>query len=88
MKQFVLRENVLSDDVLSISDKGRIFKGGYIAIAQVNTFLCEWSDKCTIKRFRTIPTLNKFLKKNYPDAEIDFTDTCLDGGTFLHSFKI
>lgn len=82
MLQFILKENVLTDDVLSIPDKGRIFKGGYIALAQVYTFQNEWSDKCKTKRFRTIPTLTKFLKKNYPDVEIDFTGTCLEGGTF------
>jgi len=82
MKQFILRENPLRDNVLSIPDKGRIFKGGYIATVTEYTFANAWSDNKSVRRFRSIPTLNKFLFRNYPDAEINLTGTCLEGGTF------
>jgi hypothetical protein len=78
MLQFILKENVLSDDVLSIPDKGRIFKGGYIAIVQVYTFQNEWSDKCTTHRFRKVAPMLKFLKSKYPANDLDFSGTCIE----------
>ena len=44
-KEFFLRENVLTDNILMIPDKGRIFKGGYIAIIKEYQFQNSWSDK-------------------------------------------
>ena len=67
MKQFILKENVVSDDVLSISDKNKVFKGGYKAIVEYNTFLNSWQDKKHIKYFRSENSLIKFLKKRKYD---------------------
>ena len=33
-KEIFLRENVLTDNILFIPNKGKIFKGGYIAIQE------------------------------------------------------
>ena len=75
--EFVLRENVLTDNILVVPNKGKIFKGGFIAIIKENQFQTAWSDKETIKRFRSEYRLNWYLKKEYPDVEIDFEGTCL-----------
>ena len=42
MQQFLLKENVLTDNVLTVPSKGKIFKGNYIAIVKENTFLNAW----------------------------------------------
>jgi hypothetical protein len=79
MKEFILKENVLSDDTLLIANKNKIFKGGFIAIIKINTFLNAWSDKQEIKRFRSKEKLFSFLYKNYKGFDdFDFTDTCLN----------
>ena len=78
MREFILRENVLTDNVLAIPDKGKIFKGGYIAIIKEYGFATSWSDKETIKRFRSVDRLTKYLDKQYPEADIDFEGTCLE----------
>jgi hypothetical protein len=77
MKEFILKENTLTDDVLMLPSVGKVFKGGYIAIIRENKFLNQWQDKETIKRFKSLDRLNNYLNKNYPDAEIDFIETCL-----------
>jgi hypothetical protein len=77
-KEFILRENVLTDNILAIANKGKIFKGGYIAIIKENQYQNSWSDKETIKRFRSIDILNSYLDKHYSQAEIDFEGTCLE----------
>ena len=77
-KEFILRENVLTDNVLVIPNKGKIFKGGYIAIIKENQFLNAWQDKETIKRFRSVDRLSEYLDKQYPEAEVDFEGTCLE----------
>ena len=51
MQQFILKENVLTDNVLTVPSKGKIFKGNYIAIIKENTFLNAWQDKETVKKF-------------------------------------
>lgn len=80
--QFLLRENVVSDNILEIPLKGYIFKGGYIARIRENTFANAWQDKETIKNFRSQDRLYKYLDKHYKDCEwlgdFDFTDTCLN----------
>ena len=78
MREFFLRENVLTDNILLIPNKGKIFKGGYIGIIKEYEYQNSWSDKETIKRFRNINTLNTYLDKQYPQAEIDFEGTCLE----------
>ena len=80
MNSYLLRENVLTDNVLLVSDKGKVFKGGYIAIVKENTFQNAWQDKESIKRFRNKTSLYKYLDKNYKEVveEFDFYDTCLE----------
>ena len=77
-KEFILRENVLTDNILTIPDKGKVFKNGYIAIIKENEYQNAWSDKEIIKRFRNIDRLNKYLDKHYPQVEIDFQGTCIE----------
>jgi hypothetical protein len=69
-QEFILRENVLTDNVLLLADEGKVFKGGYIAIIKEYTFQNSWSDKLGVKRFRNEERLNNYLNKNYPDFEI------------------
>lgn len=78
MREFILRENVLTDNVLAIADKGKIFKGRYIAIIKEYVFLNSWQDREIVKRFRSVDTLNKYLNKHYPQADIDFEGTTLE----------
>jgi|LakMenEpi03Aug12_release.lakeMendotaPanAssembly.Ray.scaffolds.fasta_scaffold713828_3 hypothetical protein len=78
VNEFCLRENVLTDNTLLIPNKGKIFKGGYVAIIKEYEFQDSWSDKETIKRFRNLNTLNMYLDKQYPETEIDFFGTCLE----------
>lgn len=76
--EFILQENVLTDNLLIIPNKHKVFKGGYIAIIKEYTFQSAWSDKEAIKRFRSKQALNKYLDKHYPQIDLDFTGTCLD----------
>ena len=78
-KEFILKENVLTDNVLIIAEKGKIFKGGYIAIIKENQFQNAWQDKETITRFRSKDRLNAYLDKNYSEVDyIDFEGTCIE----------
>ena len=74
MKTYILQENCLSDNLLLIADKGKIFKGGYIAIIKEYTYQNEWSDKENIKKFRSFDRLTKYIDKNYKEfsQEIEF----------------
>lgn len=78
MRQFILSERVLTDNTLSVPEKGEIFKGGYVAIIQEYTFQNPWSDKETIKRFRKREALIKYLEKHYPESDICLEDTCIE----------
>lgn len=78
MSEFILQENVLTDNVLSIPDKGKVFKGGYIAIIKEYAFQNAWSDREEITKFRSESRLVAYLGKKYPDADIDFCGTCLE----------
>jgi hypothetical protein len=78
MREFILRENVLTDNVLAIPDKGKIFKGRYIAIIKEYEFLNSWQDKEIIKKFRSVDRLNSYLNKQYPKVDIDFEGTTLE----------
>ena len=69
--EFILRERPLNDDVLKIAPKGKIFKGGYIAILKVYTFKNAWQDNLIIKRFRSLTRLQNYLNKNYTQEEIE-----------------
>ena len=74
MKTYILQENCLSDNLLLIADKGKIFKGGYIAIIKEYTYQNEWSDKENMKKFRSLDSLTKYIDKKYKDfsQEIEF----------------
>lgn len=63
----LLKENVLTDDLLHFADNGKVFKGGYFAFIEYYTFLNAWNDKKHIKRFRTEKSLAKYLKDNYKE---------------------
>ena len=77
-KEFFLRENVLTDNILMIPDTGKIFKGGYVGIFKENIFKNAWTDEEIIKKFRSKERLVAYLIKEYPQAEIDFEGTCLE----------
>lgn len=64
---FVLQENVLTDNLLTIPEDGKVFKGNYIAIIEEYTFLNSWSDQLSVKRFRKQALLDKYLEKKYPE---------------------
>jgi hypothetical protein len=68
-QEFILRENVLTDNTLLLADEGKVFKGGYIAIIKEYSFQNSWSDKLTTKKFRSEERLNNYLDKNYPDFQ-------------------
>jgi hypothetical protein len=81
MQTYLLKENVLTDNVLLVADKGKVFKNGIKAIVKENTFLNEWQDKETVKNFRTEKSLMKYLRKQYDEKvvfEIDLSNTCFD----------
>lgn len=71
METFILRENVLTDNILYKADENKVFKGGYIAIIKEYVFLNEWNDKEIIKKFRTEKSLEKYLDKNYKDLDLE-----------------
>ena len=72
MQTLILKENVLTDDLLMIADEGKIFKGNYIAILKKYTFQNAWSDKETVKKFRKKEALEKYISSNYPEFNLDF----------------
>lgn len=78
MREFILKENVLTDNVLGVPNKGMMFKGGFIAIIREFEFLNSWQDKEIITRFKSIDSLNKYLNKHYPQVDIDFEGTTLE----------
>lgn len=68
MQEFILQENVLSDNILKVADEGKVFKGQYIAIVEEYKFQNEWCDTLDkVHRFRSMERLNKFLSNNYPN---------------------
>ncbi len=77
-QEFMLQENVLSDNILVVPSKGKIFKGGYIAIIKENKYLNSWADKETVKKFKSKYRLNAYLNKQYPQVKLDFEGTCLE----------
>jgi hypothetical protein len=70
MQTYLLQENVLTDNVLLVADKGKVFKNGIKAIVKENTFLNEWQDKETIKNFRTEKRINTKYHKQTNQKEI------------------
>lgn len=67
MQQFILRENTLTDNVLLLADEGKVFNGGYIAVTYEYNYANEWSDKLSVKKFRSQDRLNEYLDKHYPE---------------------
>ena len=45
MQYFILKENVLTDNVLIVPSKDRIFKGNYIAIVKESTLIQALTNK-------------------------------------------
>jgi hypothetical protein len=50
-RNFILRENVLTDNLLILPPKGYRFKGGYIAVIKEYVYQSAWSDKEIVKKF-------------------------------------
>lgn len=72
MQTLILQENVLSDNLLLLADEGKIFKGGYIAIIREYEFSNSWSDReKPNKKFRSVNSLRKYIKKHYKNFDID-----------------
>ena len=72
--EYIVRENVLTDNILKVAPQGKIFKGGYVAILREYTFQNAWQDKESVKRFRNFNSLQKYLDKHYTEEETDFLD--------------
>ena len=70
MQSYILKENVLTDNILMLPDEGKVFKGGYIALLEEYKYANAWSDKGSIKRFRSQEALDKYLNKHYPEFEV------------------
>ena len=77
-KEFILKENVLTDNILRIAEKGKIFKGGFIAMISEFEFLNSWQDKENVKGFKHKDTVIAYLDKQCPQADIDFEGTTLE----------
>lgn len=71
MQTFILRERPLNDNTLYIAPERKVFKGGYKAVLKEYTFNSAWTDKETVKKFRTIETMQKYINKNYTAEEIE-----------------
>tara|TARA_B110000977_G_scaffold197827_1_gene281349 strand:- start:1508 stop:1726 length:219 start_codon:yes stop_codon:yes gene_type:complete len=67
MNTYILNEGALNDNLIYIADNGKVFKGNYIAMIKEYSFLNEWQNKETVKRFRTEKSLENYLTKNYPE---------------------
>jgi hypothetical protein len=75
MRQFILQENVLSDNILIAADKGKAFKGGYIAFIKEYSFQSAWTDKESVVKFKSEKQLHKYLAKKYPEFDYCLYDT-------------
>lgn len=76
--EFILKENVLTDNILILAEKNKIFKGGYIAYVNEYVYANPWNDKLIQKKFRSEKSLLNFLNKFYPDFDYDIYDnSCL-----------
>ena len=69
MESYIIKENVLTDDLLHVAGEGKSFKGGYFAIIEHFTYLNAWGDKKHVKRFRNNNTLIKYLEKEYKNFD-------------------
>ena len=79
MYQFILKENVLTDNVLIVPQTGKVFKGNYIAIIKEYVYQNSNSDReLPNKKFRNANSLYKYIDKNYPEFDECFEGTCLN----------
>ena len=67
MQQYILKENTLTDNLLLVPERGKVFNGQFIAVIKEYKFQNAWSDKEEIKKFRSKNQLIKYLNKNYPE---------------------
>jgi len=72
---YVLKENVLTDDILHIANVGYSFKGGYIACIEYYTFLNEWNDRKHIKYFKSLSSLRNTLLNIILMLMLKYTNT-------------
>ncbi len=70
--EYLLKENVLTDNLLIVPPKGYVFKGGYIAKVKEYTYQSAWSDKEQVKRFRSKDVLFKYIDKHYPEFQYTY----------------
>ena len=76
--EFILKENVLTDNILILAEKNKIFKSGYIAYINEYVYANAWGDRLIQKKFRSQKSLLKYLSKFYPEFDSDiFTNCCL-----------
>lgn len=76
--EFILKENVLTDNILILAEKNKIFKGRYIAYINEYVYANAWGDRLIQKKFRSQKSLLKYLSKFYPEFDSDiFTNSCL-----------
>ena len=76
--EFILKENVLTNNILILAEKNKIFKGGYIAYVNEYVYANSWSDRLIQRKFRSEKSLLNFLSKFYPEFDSDiFTNSCL-----------
>jgi hypothetical protein len=79
MYQFILKENVLTDNILIVPQTGKVFKGNYIAIIKEYVYQNSNSDReLPNKKFRSANSLYKYIDKNYPEFDACFEGTCLN----------
>lgn len=77
-REFFLQENVLTDNILILPEKGRKFEGGYIAMIKEYVFQTAWTDREIVKMFKKKKELISYLGTQYPEVELDFAGTCLE----------
>lgn len=70
METYILRENVVSDNILLLANENELFKGHFVAILKEYSYATPWTDNETIKRFKKRETLFRYLNKYYPEIEI------------------
>ena len=78
-KKYILQENVLTDNILLVAEKNKVFKGGYIAIIREYVYQNSNSDReLDPKKFRSVNSLYKYINKNYKEFNLDFLGTTLE----------
>lgn len=76
--EFILKENVLTYNILRLAEKNKTFKGGYIAYINEFVYANAWADRLIQKKFRSQKSLLKYLSEFYPEFDSDiFTNSCL-----------